>query len=166
MIRIAKISEIPDILIIVRACAKHMITKNIYQWNDHYPSRDAFEKDIERNELFVMEVNGRVIGTVVVSTFMDDEYKAIDWLSPNTNNIYVHRLSVVPEEQGKGYAQELMDFAEDHARKNKFLSVRLDTFSQNKRNQKFYEKRGYQRLSDIFYPKQSDHPFHCYELLL
>jgi len=97
---------------------------------------------------------------------MDEEYKAIDWLSPNENNIYIHRLSVVPEEQGKGYAQDLMDFAEDYARKNNFLSVRLDTYSQNKRNQKFYEKRGYQRLDDIFYPKQSEHPFHCYELLL
>jgi len=165
MIRIAKISEIPDILVIVKACAEHMIANEIYQWNEYYPSQDAFEKDIERNELFVLEVDRLVIGTVVISTFMDEEYKAIDWLSPNENNIYIHRLSVVPEEQGKGYAQELMDFAEDYARKNNFLSVRLDTYSQNKRNQKFYEKRGYQRLDDIFYPKQSEHPFHCYELL-
>jgi len=59
-----------------------------------------------------------------------------------------------------------MNFAEKYARDNNFTSVRLDTFSQNKRNQKFYETRGYQRLGDIYFPKQSKHPFHCYELKL
>jgi ribosomal protein S18 acetylase RimI-like enzyme len=74
-------------------------------------------------------------------------------------------LAIKPSEQGKGYAQQLMDFAENHAKDQGFESVRLDTFSQNKRNQLFYEKRGYRRLEDIFYPKQSEHPFHCYELV-
>ncbi|HET8854785.1 MAG TPA: GNAT family N-acetyltransferase, partial [Salinimicrobium sp.] len=45
-------------------------------------------------------------------------------------------------------------------------SVRLDTFSQNQRNQKFYVKRGYSRLGDIYFPKQSEFPFHCYEKII
>jgi ribosomal protein S18 acetylase RimI-like enzyme len=73
---------------------------------------------------------------------------------------------VHPEHQGKGFAKALMDFGENFARENNALSVRLDTFSQNKRNQKFYEQRGYAKLEDIFYLKQSKHPFHCYELVL
>ena len=81
-------------------------------------------------------------------------------------NIYIHRLGVHPNRQGKGYAQQMMQFAENHARDNGFISVRLDTFSQNARNQRFYEKRGFQKLGDIFFPKQSEHPFHCYELVL
>lgn len=166
MIRHAKISEIPDILAITRACAAHMERQGIHQWNEHYPSYIAFENDIQRNELYVLEVDGKVIGTVVLSTFMDDEYAPIQWHTPNQNNLYLHRLSVSPEEQGKGYAQELMDFSEDHAKKKGFTSVRLDTFSQNKRNQKFYETRGYKRLGDVYFPKQSQHPFHCYELVL
>ena len=52
------------------------------------------------------------------------------------------------------------------ARENDFDSVRLDTFSQNKRNQKFYEARGYKKLENIYFPKQSTHPFNCYELVL
>lgn len=166
MIRSAKISEIADILTMTKACAARMIANGIYQWNEDYPSREAFEKDIERDELFVLESDGKIIGTVVVSTLMDEEYHPVQWLTPNTNNCYVHRLGVDPEYQGQGYARKLMDFAEDFARQAGFMSVRLDTFSQNKRNQHFYEKRGYQKLEDIYYPKQSDHPFHCYELLL
>ena len=84
----------------------------------------------------------------------------------NTKNYYIHRLAVHPKHQGKGFAQRLMDFGENFARENNGLSVRLDTFSQNKRNQKFYEQRGYAKLGDIFFPNQSEHPFHCYELVL
>lgn len=166
MIRRAKISEIPDILTITRACAKKMEENGIFQWNEQYPSKEAFIKDIERYELFVIEENRTVQGTIVISTLMDDEYKPIKWLTPNGNSTYIHRLSVHPNFQGKGFAQQMMDFAEAYSRENGFVSVRLDTFSQNKRNQRFYEQRGYQKLGDIFFPKQSDHPFHCYELVL
>ena len=85
---------------------------------------------------------------------------------PDYKNLYIHRLAIDPSQQGKGYAQKLMSFAEDKAKKNGLVSVRLDTFSQNKRNQRFYEARGYNKLSDIYFPKQSEHPFHCYELIL
>ncbi len=165
MIRTAKISEIPDIMNLSKDCAAHMIKNGIYQWNEHYPSQAAFEKDLERNELFVLEIDGILSGTLVISTLMDEEYIPIAWCTPNGNNVYIHRLSIHPTHQGKGFAQKLMDFAEHRARRRGFVSVRLDTFSQNKRNQKFYETRGYQKLGDIFFPKQSEHPFHCYELV-
>ncbi|MEL6304888.1 MAG: GNAT family N-acetyltransferase, partial [Bacteroidota bacterium] len=77
-----------------------------------------------------------------------------------------HRVCVHPDFQGKGLAQEMMGFAETQSKTLGFVSVRLDTFSQNKRNQRFYEQRGYQKLGDIFFPKQSEHPFHCYELVI
>lgn len=166
MIRHAKILEIPDILSLSKACASYMISKGIYQWNEHYPSKEAFEKDIARKELYVLEIDNELVGMIVISTFMDEEYFPIKWLTPNQNNNYIHRLAVHPDFQGKGYAQQLMDFAENDTKEKGFASVRLDTFSQNKRNQKFYETRGYQKLGDIFFPKQSKYPFHCYELIL
>ncbi|MBO0330812.1 GNAT family N-acetyltransferase [[Muricauda] lutisoli] len=166
MIRRAKISEIPDILTITQACAKKMQENGIFQWNEHYPSKEAFIKDIERDELFVIAKNDGIQGTIVISTLMDEEYKPIQWLTQNGNSTYIHRLSVHPDLQGKGLAQRMMDFAENFSKEKGFISVRLDTFSQNKRNQRFYEQRGYQKLGDIFFPKQSEHPFHCYELVL
>ena len=166
MIRRAKISEIPEILVMTSACAEHMISMGIYQWNHHYPSAEAFKKDVERNELYVLEVKGKISGSIVISTQIDAEYQSVQWLTKNENNYYIHRLGIHPKCQGKGYAQKLMDFAESMAKENNMTSIRLDTFSQNKRNQKFYETRGYQRLEDIFYPKQSTFPFHCYELVL
>lgn len=165
MIEHAKISEIPEIMRLTRACAKAMIAQNIYQWNEHYPSQQAFLKDINRNELYVLKEKKKIIGTIVISTFMDEEYVPIKWLTPSVNNYYIHRLAVHPDHQGKGHARRLMDYAEAFAKAKKAPSVRLDTFSKNSRNQLFYEARGYKKLGVIYFPKQSDHPFYCYELL-
>lgn len=166
MIRAAKILEIPDILTMTKACALHMSVNGIQQWNEQYPSKMVFETDIHRKELFVLEKYDTIIGTIVISTQMDKEYEDIDWLTPSNHNMYIHRLSVHPDYQGKGYAQKLMTFAENYALENKFSSIRLDTFSQNKRNQKFYERRGYIKLGNIYFPKQSEYPFFCYELVI
>jgi ribosomal protein S18 acetylase RimI-like enzyme len=143
-----------------------MIEDTIFQWNDFYPNKKAFERDVEREELYVLEIENQILGCITISTFMDEEYMPVAWLTSNKNNIYIHRLAVHPNQQGKGYAQKLMQCAENYAAKNNYQSVRLDTFSKNKRNQKFYELRGYKKLGDIYFPKQSEYPFHCYELVL
>ncbi len=166
MIRNATKEDIDCILKITKQCAIFMIQKGILQWNEHYPNRQAFEKDVEKRELYVLEKENSVIGCIVISTFMDEEYIPIKWLTSNENNIYIHRLALHPEHQGNGFAQQLMSFAETFAKEHGYTSIRLDTFSQNNRNQKFYEQRGYQRLGNINFPKQSEFPFYCYELVL
>jgi len=166
MIRKGTLQDITAIMAMTKACAKAMIANGIYQWNEHYPNKEAFIKDVNRQELYVLVKESSVVGTVVISTLMDEEYIPIKWLTQNDNNLYIHRLAIHPDHQGKGFAQKLMDFAESYAIDNNYTSIRLDTFSQNKRNQKFYELRSYKRLGDIFFPKQSEYPFHCYELVL
>lgn len=166
MVELAKISEIPDILVLCDACRRHMEAIGIYQWTTEYPNLKQFITDVGRKELYVLKQNDVIIGCIVLSTLMDEEYKPVSWLTKNDKNLYIHRLAVHPDFQGKGFAQKLMAFGENFARANEFTSVRLDTFSQNKRNQRFYEQRGYQKLADIHFPNQSKHPFHCYELIL
>jgi ribosomal protein S18 acetylase RimI-like enzyme len=166
MIRKATSLDIDRILEVTLACAKYMDKKGIHQWNSCYPSKEQFEIDVERDKLYVLEKHKALIGCIVISTIMDDEYVPIQWLTPNAKNIYIHRLAVQPDYQGQAYAQTLMSFAEEFAQKNNYASVRLDTFSVNKRNQRFCELRGYKKLGDIYFPKQSEFPFHCYELIL
>lgn len=166
MIRKATNKDIDAILEMTKSCTNYMISKGIFQWNKYYPNRTAFENDVKRGELFVIELSDNILGCIVVSTIMDEEYIPIKWMSDNDKNVYIHRLAVHPKYQGQGFAQELMDFAEAYAKEQNFDSVRLDTFSQNRRNQKFYELRGYKRLGNIYFTKQSEHPFYCYEYIL
>tara|TARA_B100000929_G_scaffold192180_1_gene152248 strand:+ start:108 stop:608 length:501 start_codon:yes stop_codon:yes gene_type:complete len=166
MIRKAQINQLEEIKKLTGACAQAMIKKDIFQWNEHYPSIEKLRDDILKKELYVLEQNDTILGIIVITEVRDEEYIPIEWLSKTENNIYIHRLATHPDFWGQGYAQKLMDFAEDYARKNHFESVRLDTFSQNERNQRFYESRGYKKLGNIYFPKQSEHPFYCYELLI
>ena len=166
MIRKGKATEIDALLNITRACASKMIAEGIFQWNNHYPSFDAFRKDCEREELYVLELEGKVVACITLSSLKDPEYEEIQWLTPDSNNLYVHRLAVHPDHQGQGYAKALMDYVESEAKKQGAISIRLDTFSKNPRNQKFYKTRGYQQLGNIYFPKQSAFPFYCFEKLL
>ncbi len=165
MIRKALLSDLASTHQLTQACAKEMISGGIYQWNEHYPTRERLQKDVELQELYVLEKED-IIGIVVLTKVMDEEYVPVEWLTQNDDNLYIHRLAVDPKYWGQGYAQQLMDFAEAYAQQHGYASVRLDTFSENHRNQKFYETRGYQRLGNIYFPKQSDAPFYCYELVL
>ena len=166
MIRRAKILEIPEILALTWACAADMMARGIYQWDDNYPSESIFRKDIQLKRLFIKIKEGELIGVIALCKDKDPEYNEVEWITPDGNNLYVHRLAVHPDMQGQGYARELMDFTEQYAREKQYSSIRLDTFSQNPRNQRFYEQRGYTRLGEIFLLNQSPHPFYCYELAL
>ncbi|WP_372917191.1 GNAT family N-acetyltransferase [Salegentibacter sp.] len=166
MIRKASLKDLSEIKKLTEACAEALQQQNIFQWNEDYPSLEKLENDIKREELFVYEHKNRIIAIIVLTPNMDEVYQNISWLTETGNNLYVHRLATHPDFWGQGYARKMMDFAEDFAKTENFTSIRLDTFSQNKRNQKFYEARGYQRLGDVYFPHKNDQPFHCYELVL
>ena len=166
MIRAGNISDIDSILNITKSCAAYMVQNGIYQWNEHYPDKSSFVNDAENMELYVYIENKKVIACISLCNEMDEVYFPVSWVTKNNNNLYIHRLAVHPDFQKKGIGKALMDFAEKYAKKKEYKSIRLDTFSVNKRNLKFYESRGYQRLEKIYFPKQSEFPFYCYELIL
>ncbi len=166
LIRAGQYKDLNSILNITRSCALNMKSQGIFQWNEYYPDKESFINDAKNNELFVYTFNEMIIGCISLCDKMDKEYANINWITENNNNLYIHRLAVDPNWQKLGVGKLLMDFAEEYAKKNKNISVRLDTFSENKRNLKFYESRGYHRLDKIYFPKQSEFPFYCYELIL
>ena len=165
-IELAEINDINDIMKMIHNCANDLISKNIFQWNEKYPSRDIFLSDIEKKNLFILKNNSGIIGCIALSHEKDIEYADVKWLTKDDKNLYLHRLAVDPKFQKKGIGKLLMDFAEDYARNNKFISVRLDTFSKNERNNRFYKSRKYTKLDDVYFPNQSEFPFHCYEKIL
>ena len=165
-IELAEITDLNRIMEITRACAIDLISKNIFQWNEKYPSKEAFKKDIEKNTLYVCKNKSLITGCISLCGDKDEEYENVEWITEDFKNLYLHRLAVHPEYQKKGVGRSLMDFAEEYAKLNGFKSVRLDTFSQNPRNNKFYKSRNYVQLGDVFFPMQSEFPFHCYEKII
>ena len=165
-IKRAIIENIDSIMDIVSKCTQHMISNGIFQWNDAYPSRETFLKDIEDENLYVLLKKDKIIGCVSFCNKMDEFYEKVEWLSDSKNNVYVHRLAITPIEQGNGYSKILMNYIEKECKTKHVNSIRLDTFSINEKNNKLYEGLGYKKLGQIYFRKQSDYPFNCYEKLL
>ena len=167
MINTGSISEIDEIITLTKSCGKHMRDNGIDQWDENYPDRLSIEKDLKTKTLFVYKEDKIIIGIVVLNEHQDEEYQQVKWsTSEKHKNLVVHRLAVLPNHQGKGLARKLMDFAENFAKEKNYDAIRLDTFSQNPRNQKFYSNRGYTNLGPVYLKYKNDHPYFCYELLL
>ena len=167
MIALGSSKELDVILALTQACGKHMRENGIDQWDENYPDLENLRRDIDQENLFVYRKDGVVIGIVVLNETQDPEYAEIQWsTSDSDRNLVVHRLAVHPEHQGKGIARKLMDFSEDWARTQDYDAIRLDTYSQNPRNQKFYKNRGYTELGSVYLSYKKEHPYFCYELLM
>jgi len=158
--------DLEQLYAITKSCAKELIKKGIFQWSELYPSKEILQNDIDLGQLWKLEVQKNNIGIIVLTEIEDKEYQPVKWLTNNSKNLYIHRLAISPSFQGKGYANKLMGFAENYAYEKNYNSIRLDTFSENIQNQKFYEKRNYRRLESIYFENQSELPFYCYEKVL
>jgi len=166
MIRKAEKTDLIIIKKITDACTQNLIDQNIFQWNKEYPSLATFEKDIKEEVLYVYIDKIKIVGCIMFSEEKDPHYNNVKWITPDGHNLYIHRLAVHPKNQKQGIGRKMMDFAENFGKEKGMKSIRLDTFSQNPRNIKFYRERGYKKLGDVYFSKQSKDPFHCFEKLI
>ena len=165
-IRKAIQGDLDAVMKIIQSCTNDMISQKIFQWNDKYPDRETFFNDIENEDLLLLVQDNQLLGCVSVTNKMDDFYSTIDWIAATKKNIYVHRLAIHPKYQGLGYAKRIMNYIENDAIENNYNSIRLDTFSMNKKNNNFYSNIGYEKLGQIYFRDQSDMPFNCFEKCL
>ena len=165
-IRLAKNDDIKRIVEIANACADHMISKGIFQWDKDYPNKETFKTDLDQGTLFTIEDKHEILGCICISLNIDEFYKSVKWITETNKNVYVHRLAIHPQYQGRGLALKLMNYANEFAIQNNCESIRLDTFSGNPRNNKFYILQGYTKIGEIYFRNQSEMPFNCYEKIL
>ena len=124
-IKLAKLCDLDRVKEIAEACAKKMIEDNIFQWNENYPSKEIFREDIKNNALFVARINSEIVGCIMLSSYKDDVYKNVKWISEDNNNLYIHRLAFHPRFQKKGIARKMMEYAEAFAKSKNHKSIRL-----------------------------------------
>lgn len=161
MIRLATPTDIPRILHIKDLAVAKMYQNQIFQWDESYPTEEIFRQDICLNELYVIEDENLIVGFACINTTQAPEYQTLTWTT--TPKAYVvHRLAIDPTTTGKGYATQLMEFAENLARSQNIFSMRIDTLSKNIFAQKLFSKMGYTSVGQVFFARKPE-PFYCYE---
>ena len=137
-VRQALISDAEEIQACLRTAFGHFLDSYTREaFLDTVPSLENVRERFHRMSLFVAEDSARhVIGTVA-------------WYLKSAEEGYLRGMAVVPEWQGKGVAQQLLQAAEADIFSHGCSRVALDTTDPLERAIHFYEKHGYHRTGYI-----------------
>ncbi|QDP39133.1 GNAT family N-acetyltransferase [Radiobacillus deserti] len=155
MIRLASRNDIPAIMEVVQASVKVMNSQGNFQWDHTYPLEENFQGDLNRQELFVYEEEGRVLGVAAISEKEHSEYHEIAWTS-DRSAITMKRLAVHPNGRGKGIADAFFRKAEEVSIEKGLHYMKTDTFSKNTYAQKLFDRHGYHFVEKRFVPEKED----------
>ena len=125
--------------------------QGIDQWQDGYPTRELILSDILCGENYVVELNGVVTATCVISFAGEPTYNEIKgkgWLNDKPYAV-VHRIAVSAECRRKGIANEIFHFTEEQCAERGVGDVRIDTHCDNKAMRALLKKMGYTHCGRI-----------------
>jgi GNAT superfamily N-acetyltransferase len=143
-IRRGNIDENNQILKVLNEATLDLITKGVNQWSFPWKS-EYIEQNL--NFSYVLIINQNIIGT-----FFINEIDALCELQIPKDSIYLSKIALLPNYQGKKIGLEIINFACSLAVKlNKTLY--LDCWSGNKKLKDFYSNSGLDYVGD--FPQES-----------
>ena len=164
MVREASLKDLNAIEAMIKKVVLIMQKQNNPQWDQEYPARKDFQKDIEEGALYVWEEKEKIRGVMCVNFEQPDGYRAVKWIVDKKPAV-IHRLAVDPEFRGRGIGKFLFSMAEEIAEKNGIRYIRTDTYRTNREMNGLMLKMGYCLAGHCRFPgKEGD--FNCYEKLL
>lgn len=121
-----------------------------------YPTRQTLEDALARDDLFLEEADGALVGAAVFNKLQSDYYAPAPWqIDARPNEVMVmHTFAIDPTFRRQGYARAMLDFYERHAREDGCRALRIDTNERNSGALALYASFGFQRITI--------HP-HCFE---
>ncbi|MBQ3049599.1 MAG: GNAT family N-acetyltransferase [Oscillospiraceae bacterium] len=115
---------------------------------DVYPTVNDAADGVKEGALYIAVEGGKIAGAVILRHKPEDGYKNVEWLTENDyEKIYViYTLAVHPNYLRTGVGKGLLDFAEQIARENGCVSLRLDVVKGNIPAESLYEKFGFKYI--------------------
>ncbi len=161
-IELAERRDADAVVRLLSDCRDQLLGQGIHQWDEEYPSIDYVVSDVAQGSLRKLVLSGRIVAVISFDEIQEPEYSTVRWRFTEPPILVIHRLAVSPSFQGRGYARMLVDHVEQSARDLQFNSIRIDTYSGNTRVLDFYQRRGYERAGEVYFPRR-ELPFVCME---
>jgi ribosomal protein S18 acetylase RimI-like enzyme len=141
-----RLAEKDDISIIVELLNKvtlNLHQKNINQWT--YPwDFEEISIDIKNRNIYVITVDNLIVGTFSLKDMNTNSVLHI--IEPN--NLYLYRVAILPEYQGKNIGLEVTNYACEISRGLKKI-LYLDCWAGNVNLKNFYLKAGFNFCGDF-----------------
>lgn len=116
-----------------------------------YPVRATAEAALERDDLFVLEDDGRVYGTGIINNTQVDVYAEGSWVHDAADDevCVLHTLVISPKSAGRGYGRHFIEFYEQYAIDHGCPELRIDTNARNAAARAMYRKLGYTEIGIV-----------------
>lgn len=110
-----------------------------------YPTESTARAALFRDDLYVIENDGVVVGSAIINREQPPAYEMAQWSFPfdSSDVLVLHTLTVSPEYFGRGYGKSMVKFYEKLAENLGALCLRLDTNVKNTVARRMYESMGY-----------------------
>ena len=116
-----------------------------------YPTEETARQALARDDLFVQEEGGHIVGAAIINKTQVDAYDGGQWtLAAEVNEVMVlHTLVIDPDAAGRGYGKRFVAFYEDYARERGCKVLRMDTNCRNARARAMYQALGYREAGIV-----------------
>ena len=116
-----------------------------------YPTAQTAMDALEREDLFVQEDGGRIVGAAIINRQQVDVYAGAPWQYPAAPEAVtvLHTLVIDPDAAGRGLGKQFVAFYEDYAIQNGCKVLRMDTNSRNLRARAMYGRLGYREAGIV-----------------
>ena len=116
-----------------------------------YPERITAKEALNRDDLFVEELDGKIVGTAILNQIQVDVYKNVAWEYdvPDDQVMVMHTLVIDPQTKGRGLGQAFAEFYEQYALQQGCAYLRIDTNARNLNARKFYKKLHYKEIGTV-----------------
>jgi|GEM_PF-1391239 len=125
--------------------------KGFSHWSSYY-TKDVMKKKLLSEEVFLINNDRKVVGTVTLDQRPVEYYITTEISSfkdRQASALYISALAVDPDLHGQGIASDLLLFAEEESKKRKIKYIRFDCRAEYQELVHFYEKRGYGRVGAV-----------------
>ena len=114
-----------------------------------YPVAATAEEALSRDDIFVEEEDGKIVGTGIINQTQLGAYAEGDWQydAEPEEVMVLHTLAIEPFVMHKGYGRRFMEFFEEYAAGRGCRYLRIDTNAKNANARRFYAGLGYREIA-------------------
>lgn len=152
IIRLARESDLDQIMEIVCQAQKFIRAQGFDQWSNGYPKKEQFIVDMQKQACYVMERKDEILGFMTLLFEKEGAYDDISgrWLSDYPYGV-IHRSAVKASYRGKHLIRDFFEFAQKSALERNIKSLRIDTHEQNKPMRSAVESFGFVYCGIVWY---------------
>ena len=154
-IRKTEKNDIDTIIPIFEEARRTIAALGIDQWQNGYPSEGVILADIELEQSYACEIDGKICGSFAMLENGEPTYDKIfdgHWLTGDGSRDYIaiHRVAISVSSRGSGLSGKIIGFAADFAKEKGRKSLRIDTHRGNAVMRRMLEKNGFQYCGVIY----------------